>query len=212
MADDILDEMEEDFDDNMSDILDEPLEEVSREKEETTKKGSKAGLIGAVKTLPKKILGSKKIIIIFAAGAVLILLILVILWLFVFKSEPSGTLQMEESGTQSEMIEEQAVVFEDIVELEPFERISLKTRSTMGKLSLNIALELTDTRYRKQIYGMEDRIRTIVTQQVETMTWLELRNPEGKIMLKYNLLKRINAVFPRPMVHNIYFTYFIMQQ
>jgi flagellar FliL protein len=59
---------------------------------------------------------------------------------------------------------------------------------------------------------MEDRIRTIVTQQVGTMTWLELRNPEGKIMLKYNLLKRINAVFPKPMVHNIYFTTFIMQQ
>ena len=59
---------------------------------------------------------------------------------------------------------------------------------------------------------MEGRIREIITNQLEEMMWLELRNPEGKIILKYNLLKRMNAIFPKLTVRNIYFTYFIMQR
>ncbi len=103
------------------------------------------------------------------------------------------------------------MVFEDIIELEPFERIRLKSSSTMSLISMNLSLELIDHQYRKQVFSMEERIRKIITGQVEEMTWLELRNPEGKIMLKYNLLKRINSIFPKAMVRNIYFTNFIMQ-
>jgi flagellar FliL protein len=82
----------------------------------------------------------------------------------------------------------------------------------MGLISMNLSLELTDPKYKKQIYTMEGRIREIITSQLEGMTWLELRNPEGKIILKYNLLKRINPIFPKLTVRNIYFTYFIMQR
>jgi len=58
---------------------------------------------------------------------------------------------------------------------------------------------------------VEDKIRQIVTTQAEGMSWLELRNPEGKIMLKYDLLKRINSIFPETVVRNIYYTNFLMQ-
>ncbi len=119
--------------------------------------------------------------------------------------------QATEEDIQTSLEKKTEIVFEDIVVLEPFERIRMKGNSAMGMISVNISLELTDHRYRKQVYTMEDRIRKIVTGQIKEMTWLELRNPEGKIRLKYELLKRMNSIFPKVTVRNIYFTNFLMQ-
>ena len=135
-------------------------------------------------------------------------------WFFFFKTDPidepaagiDGQKMAEETAAH-----EQAIVFEDIVELEPFERIPLKSSSTMGLVSMNLSLELADPKFREQIYTMESRIRDIIKSQLQEMTWLELRNPEGKILLKYNFLERINSIFPQLLVRNIYFTHFIMQ-
>lgn len=215
MADDIFDEMEDDFDDNMSDILDEPLEEVSEEKEEILKASFITKIISPIKDGFKKALESTRTIIIISVSVVLLIGLALVLWFFVFKSNQDDISQPQAGVVQGEIqgepAVEQEILFEDIVEFEPFERMALKTSSTMGQLSLKLSLELTDPRYRKQIYTMEDRIRKIVTEQVANTTWLELRNSEGKIMLKYNLLKRINALFPKAMVRNVFFTYFIMQ-
>jgi len=114
-------------------------------------------------------------------------------------------------GINAALTREEEIVFEDIIDLEPFDRIQLKATSALSTISINLSLELSDPKFRKQVIAVEDRIRTIVTGQAEEMTWLELRSPEGKIMLKYELLKRINSIFPEAMVRNIYFTYFIMQ-
>ncbi len=218
MADDILDDMEKDFDEEMSDLLeddeldddsdDEFVEETSDEKVSIIHR-----ILDPVKELLKKILGSTKAIIILAVSIVLVILTIFLLWFFVFTDNEDAVLapKQDETQTAAQSIEEKEIVFEDIVELEPFERIPLKTSSTMGRVSLQLSLELVDPRYRKQIYSLEDRIRSIVTQQVGNTTWLELRNPEGKILLKYNLLQRINAIFPNATVRNVYFTFFIMQ-
>lgn len=218
MADDILDELEDDFDDELSDVLEEEDDEEFDEEVEDEEISEKVSLISKITALFingfKKILGSTKAIIIIAVSVVLLIGIALGLWLFVFKESPDDLLkpqQAEATDVDPTAPVEREIIFEDVVELEPFERIKLKTSSTMGRISLNVALELTDARYRKQIYSMEDRIRTIVTQQVENTTWLELRNPEGKIMLKYNMLQRVNAIFPKAIVRNIYFTFFIMQ-
>jgi flagellar FliL protein len=222
LADDILDELDDDFADEMSDLLEDDVEEEENEdtSEKETKKGGKkespvARIISAARQLVGKILGSTKAIIIISVGMVALICVGVVLWLFVFSSGPDDVLEPVQDNPQASeprMLEpEQEIIFEDIVELEPFERIKLKTSSTMGLISLNLSLELTDARYRKQMIAMEDRIRNIVIQQVENTTWLELRNPEGKIMLKYRLLERMNAIFPQTVVRNIYFTYFIMQ-
>ena len=222
MADDIIDEMDEDFNEDMSDILDESfddddpgedmLTELSHESAEEKKPSRVSRILDAAKGLPKKMLGSKKAIIITAGSIVFLILAVLALWFFVFRADPEPPVpdpQTAQGEIQPEA--EKEVVFEDIVELEPFERLRLKASSTMGTVSLVISLELTDARYRKTIYSMEDRIRKIVEQQLRSATWLELRNPEGKILLKYNLIKRINAVFPKTTVRNVYFTEFIMQ-
>ncbi len=161
----------------------------------------------------KKISLSKKSIIIIAVSSVLLISLIIATLFFIFKSSPEEDQDKIALQENSEVVEaqEQAIVFEDIVELEPFERISLKPSSTMAMVTIHVSLELADQRYRKQIFTMEDRIRNIITGQLAQMTWLELRSSEGKIMLKYNLLKRINSIFPKLTIRNLYFTYFIMQ-
>lgn len=217
MADDILDELEDDFNDELSDVLeeDEAEDEESEEADENKKKSLISKVLTPFKLIMQKVFGSTKAIIITAVSFVLMISVAVVFWLFVFKESQEDLLKPQQAElivVDSASIEqEREIIFEDIVELEPFERIKLKTSSTMGRVSLHVALELTDARYRKQIYSMEDRIRTIVTQQVGNTTWLELRNPDGKIMLKYNMLQRVNAIFPEVTVRNIYFTFFIMQ-
>jgi len=185
------------------DIIDEDV--LDKSVEDTSKKSSK------MRMLFKKIFGSKKAIIITALSlALLISLVLGLLLLF-FKGSPEETQDVQD--VRNIIVEQQeAIVFEEIIDLEPFERIRLKAGSTMVLISMDLSLELMDHRYRKQVYTMEERIREIVKGQMEEMTWLELRSPEGKIMLKYNLLKRINSIFPKYRIRDIYFTNFIMQR
>ena len=186
---------------------------VENDLEEPEKESVKAGLVGKIKEFVKKLFGSKKSIIMIAVSFVLFIGLCAGAWFLFFKSTPEDESNniVSEKMVEDTASREQETVFEDIVELEPFERIPLKTSSSMGLLTINLSLELTDQRYRKQIFTMEERIREIITSQAQEMTWLELRNPEGKIILKYNLLKRINSIFPKLTVRNIYFTYFIMQ-
>ncbi|MCK5162676.1 MAG: flagellar basal body-associated FliL family protein [Desulfobacula sp.] len=208
MDEDILDEMDENFDDDsMEDIIDE---------DDSLEDSLKKKVVVKIKNFFKQIFRYKKVIIIIAASVVLLISLVIGVWWLFFKPVPKEDQAVrhaiaDRQDINETLTREDEVVFEDIVDLEPFERISLKTSSTMGLVSMNLSLELTDHRFRKQIYTMEDRIRKIITGQVEEMTWLELRNPEGKIMLKYNLLKRINSIFPKATVRNIYFTNFIMQ-
>ena len=184
-----------------------------KSKEKDVKESAIKKVSGKLTGIFKKVFSSKKSIIIIAVSFILLITLMVASFFLFFKSSPEEeqnqiALQEELAATE---LREQEIVFEDIVELEPFERILLKPGSAMGNLSINIALELTDQRYRKQIFTMEERIRKIITDQIAQEGWLELRNPEGKIVLKYNLIKRINSIFPKITIRNIYFTYFIMQ-
>jgi len=208
LADDILEEMDDDFDDDsMEDILNDTLEDSLDQIDDAENKSSKKKVLVRVKEFFKRIFGSKKVIIIIVVSLILLTGLIIGAWLFLFKESPK-----EDQDVQNIIpIQQEEVVFEDIVELEPFEHIKLKAGSTMAWININLSLELIDHRYRKQVYTMEDKIRKIITGQIEEMTWLELRNPEGKIILKYNLLKRINSIFPTATVRNIYFTNFIMQ-
>ena len=187
---------------------------VENDLEKSVEESEKKSLLGKTGGVFKKIFKSKKSIIIIAVSFVLLIYFGAGVWFFFFKANPEEgkTIIAAEKRLEETAVREQEIVFEDIVELEPFERIPLKASSTMGLISMNLSLELTDPRYKEQILTMEGSIREIITSQLEEMMWVELRNPEGKILLKYNLLKRINAMFSKLTVRNIYFTYFIMQR
>jgi len=174
----------------------------------------KKSLPGKTGGVFKKNFKSKRSIIIIAVSFVLLIYFGAGVWFYFFKVNPEEgkAIIAVEKKLEETAVREQEIVFEDIVELEPFEQIPLKASSTMGLISMNLSLELADPRYKEQILTMESSIREIIKSQLEEMMWIELRNPEGKILLKYNLLKRINAIFSKLTVRNIYFTYFIMQR
>ncbi len=116
-----------------------------------------------------------------------------------------------EESIQAALEDRSKAIFEDIVQLEPFEQIFLRQGSTMQYISLGIALEMIEPGFRRQVYTMEPRIRKIIETQLRQMRWMELRTPQGKFQLKFALLNRINQIFPKVPIRQIYFTNFIMQ-
>ena len=198
MAEDLLEEIERDGTD--------PTDSGGASEKKT---GKLAGLLNILS-------GQKKLVIIIASALLVLVLVVVgLIILFSGPDEEAGTGEqtpaVTEESIQAALEKQQAAIFEDIVVLEPFERIRLKSSSAMNFISLDVSLELTDPRFRRQIYTMQDRLHKIVESQIREMTWLELRTPEGKIKLKYDLLKRMNRIFPKVTIRNVYFTNFLMQ-
>ncbi len=164
------------------------------------------------KSIIKRLLSKKMILII---GGVLILgLAGGGAWFFFFSGSPEPetepATEQAAAGQEGETVVPE-ILFEDIVTLEPFEMIPLKSGSSMRSVTLNVSIEILDPESRAQVYSREDRIRIIIQDKVREYTWLDLRSAEGKIRLKYDLLQSINHLFSKPMVRNLYFTTLIMQ-
>ena len=162
--------------------------------------------------------GKKKLIIIL----LLFLLLLggigagVLFFLFGAKEEevpeqPVAENVVTEESIQAALEDQSKAIFEDIVQLEPFEQLFLQQSSRKQYLSLGIALEMMAPGLRRQVYTMEPRIRKIIESQIRQMRWMELRSPQGKLKLKFAILNRINQIFPKVAIRHIYFTNFIMQ-
>ncbi len=168
--------------------------------------------ISKIKDRLKGIFSTKKRIVMIGGGFALFLALALGSWLFFFSGSDSEEDQkaMPEITKEGTLTIKEEVVFEDIVDLDPFERIHLRTGSTMKLVDMKLALELTDHRYRKQVISMQEQIRKVIISQVGVMNWIQLRNPEGKLKLKYAMIEEINGIFPQATVRNVYFTNLIM--
>ena len=157
----------------------------------------------------------------FILGTAVVVLLAIVSWFFLFRAPDTGTTETAARIMAADMPEQEQVAgmrqisddafFADIMTLKPFEQLSLSSASAMAHVDMDIVLELIDTDARENLALMENRIYEIIKGQVRELTWMELRNPEGKIQLKYDLLKRINSLFSTPVVRNVYFTKFLMQ-
>jgi|GEM_PF-793260 flagellar FliL protein len=172
----------------------------------------KKGLIGRVLS------GKKKLIIILLSFLLLLGGIGAGVFFFLFggktkevPEQPVAENVVTEESIQAALKDQNKAIFEDIVQLEPFEQILLKQDSNMHYISMGIALEMIDPGFRRQVYTMEPRIRKIIESQMRQMSWVDLRSPHGKLKLKFALLDRINQIFPKVAIRQIYFTNFIMQ-
>ncbi|OGR31969.1 MAG: hypothetical protein A3J80_11160 [Desulfobacula sp. RIFOXYB2_FULL_45_6] len=212
MATETLKDMKNELDEA---VLEDIPADASDQLEKKRGKASGAAVIAKIKTIVKKPFSSKKAIMITVGGLILFIGLMAGGVLFLGKSSekvkdaPHAVTQKEDAKAMTSL--KKPVAFEDIIVLKPFDRIRLKEGSDMKLISMDLSLELTDTRYKKEVHAMEEKIRQIITDRMEEMTFLELRHPEGKIMLKYDLLKGINSIFSEVMIRNIYFTNFLMQ-
>jgi len=160
----------------------------------------------------------KKLIIILLLSLLLLGGICTGLFFFLFSDkeeevpeQPVGEDVVTEESIQAALEDRSKAIFEDIVQLEPFEQIFLRQDSNMHYISLGITLEMMEPGFRRQVYTMEPRIRKIIETQIRQVRWMELRSPQGKLKLKFALLNRINQIFPKVAIRHIYFTNFIMQ-
>jgi flagellar protein FliL len=215
-----LKDLRNDFDEEAA--SEENLRASSDKKKQSRVNALKAVVSVKVKGVLKKLFTSKKAVMI-TAGSTVLLISLVILGILFLGKTPEEVPEKVKESHQDKAVKEQGEkkpvppviaesAFEDIVVLMPFEHVQLKEGSGMKSITMNLSLELSDSRYKKEVHAMEEKIRQIIEDQVGGMAWLELRTPEGKIMLKYELLKQMNSIFSEVMIRNIYFTTFLMQR
>lgn len=161
----------------------------------------------------------KRAVIITGAVFSGIVLTLLCIWLVlvIFSDEPARkTGVANESGLQEEQEasgagEKSGKAGYDILSLEPFEKIPLKNSRTMGYLNLNVVLELSDPGVADVLTRNMDRVRGLIEKAAGERSWFELRTAEGKLNFKYSLIKKLNSLYSRPVVRNLYFTSFLMQ-
>jgi len=98
----------------------------------------------------------------------------------------------------------------NIVKLEPFSKIKLEKSRGFKFVNIDIALELItiDTIIKK---NKKQRIRHTIENELGKITWEALKTPEGKLKLKYALIKKINLVLSKAKIKNLYFINLIMQ-
>ncbi len=170
------------------------------------------------KSLFKKLL-TLKMIIIYCIVFVLVAGGLFSLWFFFLEGSDKASLDKAKQAAQTVQAEKNGEKknkprFKNIVELAPFVKIKLKPSGNFFLITMGIALQLADNNMRQVIEADKSIIRTIITHETEKMTWSVLRNPEGKLKLKYNLIKTINSALSKSSnakINNLYFTNFIMQ-
>jgi len=194
------------------DLIVEETEEKERIRGDNENAEPSSGRISRIKALFR----NRKRLMVIIAGILLLMLVAGGLFFFFYGVDEKETSAPDSVALTDEQVmaaskTEADIIFEDVVVLEPFERIPLKRSSAMKLINLGISLELTDHKSRKMVVAVEERLRKIIQGQVREMTWLELRNPEGKLRLKYELLKRMNSIFPKVTIRNVYFTNFLMQ-
>jgi len=192
-------------------VTEDLLEKMEEEGIDALDSNGESSEASGIKMPLKKVLGKKKKLIIICLTIVLMLSAVAGGWFLFFSGDDADSEIVAEQGEATGPEQQEEIVFEDIVILAPFERIPLKGESAMGHISLDIALELIDHQYRKQVYTVQDRLIRVVENKVRQMTWRELRSPEGKIRLKYELLRQMNSIFPKVTIRNIYFINFLMQ-
>ena len=161
----------------------------------------------------------KKIVAISGAAVASVLVTLLCIWavLMVFSDDSiQKTGAVKESGRQTEQGsvnsgQIEVKVSSNIVVLDPFEKIPLKNSKTMGYLNVHIAIELADTGFSDLLNRDLYEVRQVIEETAGEMSWFQLRSPEGKINLKYKLIKKINSLYTGTVVQNLYFTSFLMQ-
>lgn len=162
------------------------------------------------KGLIRRLFGSRWVLI--ALGVVLVLAAAAAGWYFFLRSPeeaPAPDVSMEEGALPGELAAED--VYPELIALEPFEEIPLVPSGNFRSASLTVTLEMADPGMKAELLQQVGIVRAIVEQVTGTMTWTELRLPEGKLKLKYRLIRTLNERLNRVKIRNLYFKDFLMQ-
>ncbi len=187
--------------------------------EDTLGKKSGKDHLPQKKSMLKRLL-TLKMIIIYCVVLLLVAGCLFAGWFFFLKGNDKAAVEKAKQAAQKNQAGKQHAEkkkkprFKDVVELAPFVKIKLQPSGKFSSITMYIALKLANSNMRKSIVTEKKRIRRIIIRETGKMTWLVLRNPQGKLRLKYRLIASINSLLEKSSgsrIKNLYFTHFIMQ-
>jgi flagellar FliL protein len=78
-------------------------------------------------------------------------------------------------------------------------------------LKIDMALELSDDDVKQEIEKRKPQIRDAVLLILSTKGLKDIKTSHGKIVLKDELLMRLNSFLSTGLIRNIYFTSFVIQ-
>ena len=76
---------------------------------------------------------------------------------------------------------------------------------------VSITLELSDQEVTKEVEKRLPIVKDAVIDILSSKTYSDIRTPEGKEKLRFELIKRINTILVKGGVRNLYFTEFVVQ-
>ncbi len=76
---------------------------------------------------------------------------------------------------------------------------------------VSITLELSDQEVTKEVEKRLPIVKDAVIDILSSKTYSDIRTPEGREKLRFELIKRINTILVKGGVRNLYFTEFVVQ-
>ena len=154
---------------------------------------------------------SKKLIIILSAAAFLIILMMGGLFFMMWSKISS----IESQSVAQEEPEQVEVVGEEpeVKPIFPLNSFIVNLAGENGKrylkikMDLEIAKEELNDDIRQRIPQIRDSIMMILTSK----RYEDIKDTAGKIALRQDIQKQVNAFFKEPCVSNVYFTDFVIQ-
>ncbi|MCP4716317.1 MAG: flagellar basal body protein FliL [Deltaproteobacteria bacterium] len=97
-----------------------------------------------------------------------------------------------------------------IVKLESFV-VNLSGSGGRNYLKIDISLELSSEAVEEEINNRMPQVKDAVLMLLSTRTYDDIKSSQGKLVLKEELLMRLNTYLQAGVIKNIYFTSFVVQ-
>jgi flagellar FliL protein len=89
--------------------------------------------------------------------------------------------------------------------------VNLADQEAQKYLKVQIALELSSPKLEEEIKKREPQIKDIIISVLSSKTMADVSNPQGKIALKQEIMKRINLSLVEGEVTDMFFSEFVIQ-
>lgn len=89
--------------------------------------------------------------------------------------------------------------------------VNLADREANRYLKLGLALEMADDDTLKKVTEREPIVRDAVIQLISSLTYKQVRTPQGKKELRKSLHNKLSDVLGRGLVRGVFFTEFVVQ-
>ncbi len=140
----------------------------------------------------------------------LVLVGAVLAYIFVFNKPDPEPAAAEGQASQEDVPPAPAGEHGPLLKLNDF-IVNLADREANRYLKLGLALEMADDDTMKQVTEREPVVRDTVIQLISSLTYKQVRTPQGKKELRKSLQNRLTDVLGRGRVRGVYFTEFVVQ-